>query len=382
MSNLGVSPPLVSSTIAEKMQEGVDTGVFPGAVLLVAHQGKILLHEAYGAASVSPHRTLMRRDVIFDLASLTKPLATAAALLVLVQEGKLALHKPLSSLLPGFSSEPKSSLTLFHLLNHSSGLPDWKPYFDAILEEAKRTAAFHGSSAAKQRVYDMAHEEPLVAAPGAQSLYSDIGFMLLGEVIERTAGEPLHRFCHRNIFSKLKCKETTFIRHRQRPAIYRGRRFAATEHREWVGVISGRVHDDNAYAMGGVSGHAGLFSTAREVYLLVRMWLDSLQGKGLLDPSLVARFISRQKGEGVPKGSTWGLGWDTPSKKKSSSGRFFSDLSFGHLGFTGTSLWVDCKADLVVILLSNRIHPDVKNETIKVFRPEIHDLIYKEVVGE
>jgi CubicO group peptidase (beta-lactamase class C family) len=338
--------------IAQKMEDGVASGAFPGGVLLVHYQGRVIFHEAFGSASVLPNPLPMTRDTLFDLASLTKPLATAAAVACLIQEGALKLGDPLSKFIPEFSGGDKGEVTHFHLLNHSSGLPDWKPYYQEVAMRGKKEEGYLGSPAAKRGIYQMAHQECLTSLPGTRSLYSDIGFILLGEVIEKVAGEPLHRFCYRQIFSKLKAKETFFITFGRRP--WREK------------VIRGWVHDENAYAMGGVAGHAGLFSTAGEVYLLVRLWLDSIRGEGGLDPSLATLFVTCQQGSGVPAGSSWGLGWDTPSRPVSSSGSYFSSSSFGHLGFTGTSIWVDRKKDLVVILLTNRI--------------QLHDLIFQEVV--
>jgi CubicO group peptidase (beta-lactamase class C family) len=298
----------------------------------------------------------------------------------LIQEKTIALGDPVSKFVPEFSGEGKEVVTLFHLLNHSSGLPNWRPYYEAVMEEKRE--GYRGSPAEKQKMYKKVHEEPLQCRPGKKGVYSDIGFILLGEVVERVAGVPLHRFCYQRIFSKLPLKETYFIRLGRRPKAFRGRVFAATEKRPWGGkVIRGAVHDENAYAMGGVAGHAGLFSTANEVYLLVRLWLDSIQGNGPLDPSLATLFVTRQKGTEVPPDSTWGLGWDTPSRPNSSSGRFFSAMSFGHLGYTGTSIWVDRKRDLAVILLTNRVHPTRENKKIQQFRPELHDLIFQEVIG-
>ena len=148
------------------------------------------------------------------------------------------------------------------------------------------------------------------------------------------------------------------------------------------------VHDDNAYVMGGVSGHAGLFSTATGVYQLVCTWLDSAKGSEFFDRELALRFIARQEGNQSPKGSSWGLGWDTPSRPTkaegpaiSSSGHFFSDNSFGHLGYTGTSIWVDRKHNLIIILLTNRVHPSRENRKIQSFRPELHDVVFKEIVS-
>lgn len=369
------------SLISKKMNEGVASGVFPGGVLLIHHRGEVRFHEAFGSASVLSRQSPMTRDTLFDLASLTKPLATAAAVLLLIQKKLLALSDPLSKFMPEFMIGAKKEATLFHLLNHSAGLPDWRPYYEEIVKKEREEPGFLGSPEAKEAVYRMARLEPLIDRPGAKSRYSDIGFILLGEIVEQAAKEPLHRFCHRNIFSGIGCKETAFIRQGRRPRAFQRRSFAATEAGSWRGkLIRGSVHDDNAYVMGGAAGHAGLFSTAREVYRLVRLWLDSINGEGSLDPALAALFVRRQKGRETPAGASWGLGWDTPSAP-SSSGRHFSASSFGHLGFTGTSIWVDRKRDLVVILLTNRVHPSRENQKIRQFRPALHDLVFQEVVG-
>lgn len=368
--------------ITQKMEEGLSTKVFPGGVLLVHHRGKIVYHKAFGYASLLPHKKKMKRDTLFDLASLTKPLATSAVLLLMLQENQITLSDPLSRFIPGFTRGPRRELTLSHLLTHSSGLPDWKPYFQTIAKRARKEHGFLGSSEAKAATYALARKEPLVSAPGETSRYSDIGFMLLGEIIEKVGGTPLHRLCSRQLFSKVHCKETFFIHRGRHPAAARNRDFAATEASTWrKKVISGIVHDDNTFAMGGVSGHAGLFSTAKEVYQLARLWLDSLNGHGFFKASLASDFVSRQKGKKIPVPSSRGLGWDTPSKP-SSSGRYFSKSSFGHLGYTGTSIWIDPRVDLVVILLTNRVHPDTANEQIQRFRPQLHNIIYKEMVHE
>jgi CubicO group peptidase (beta-lactamase class C family) len=300
----------------------------------------------------------------------------------MLQEKRISLDDPLSRFISGFSRGSKREVTLGHLLTHSSGLPDWKPYFQTIAKRAKKEQGFLGSAEAKATVYALARKEPLISAPGETSRYSDIGFMLLGEIIEKVGGASLHRICSRKIFSKISCRETFFINQGRRPAAARNRDFAATEDSVWRSrVVSGIVHDDNTYAMGGVSGHAGLFSTAKEVYQLVRLWLDSLKGRGIFDAALASNFLTRQRGKWVPARSSRGLGWDTPSRP-SSSGQYFSKSSFGHLGFTGTSVWIDPKVDLAVILLTNRIHPDTSNEQIRAFRPALHDIIFREIVHE
>ncbi len=352
------------------MAQGVEDGVFPGGALLVRYRGQIVFHEVCGAASVVPTTTPITRETLFDLASLTKPLATAAALLLLVQEKALALSDPVRRFIPSFSGDRKDAVTLFHLLNHSAGLPAWQPYYH---EASHRTT-----------ILDSLHAEPLIAPPGTERLYSDLGFILLGEVIETVSGERLDRFCARRIFTPAGCLTAGF-----RPLAADSAdvppptvSIAATSRLADGRVLRGEVDDDNARAMGGVAGHAGLFATAAEVDRLLGLWTGALNGCGLFDRKLAMQFVSRQTGADVPIDSTWGLGWDTPSPLASSSGRFFSAESFGHLGFTGTSIWYDRRTTLGVILLTHRVHPDRTNQKIKRFRPELHNRIFQEVVGD
>ena len=359
----------MSALLSEKMVQGVAEGVFPCGALLVRYRGQIVFNEVFGAASVVPKITPIGRETLFDLASLTKPLATAAALLLLAQEKVLALSDPVQRFIPSFSGDRKEAVTLFHLLNHSAGLPAWKPYY---------AEAGHGAA-----ILNSLHAEPLIAPPGTERLYSDLGFILLGEVIETISGERLDRFCARRILAPAGCQTAGFRPiipdsvNRAAPTVS----IAATSRLADGRVLHGEVDDDNARAMGGVAGHAGLFATVAEVDRLLGLWIDGLDGKGIFDRSLATQFVTRQSGQGVPVGSTWGLGWDTPSPLASSSGRFFSAESFGHLGYTGTSIWFDRKTTLGVILLTHRVHPDRGNQKIKRFRPELHDLIFQEVVG-
>ena len=360
--------------ITQKMEEGILSGVFPGAVLLVSHNGKITFHKSFGLAQQVPSQIPLTINTLFDLASLTKPLATAAAITRLITSKQIRLNHPISQFFDAFKTEEKRKITIAHLLHHSSGLPAWKPYYEEIIRQDKKKSGFLGSDAAKQKVYEMAANEALIGKPGAACLYSDIGFILLGAIIEKVSGLPLPLFCENQIFSKLKCKKTGF------PLMGKTTKgiFAATENCPWrKRVICGQVHDDNAYAMGGAAGHAGLFSTAKDVWLLVTDWMASIKEKGTIDSSLAKKMITRKV---RPKGGSFGLGWDTPSGE-SASGHFLSKRSFGHLGFTGTSVFSDCVNDLIVVLLTNRVHPTRNNDKIKAFRPEIHDLIFKEVIG-
>jgi CubicO group peptidase (beta-lactamase class C family) len=222
-------------------------------------------------------------------------------------------------------------------------------------------------------------ESPLSYQPGKKAIYSDLGFMVLEWVIEECTGNPLHMFLDGNLFSPLQLKRTFFY-NSALPFRFGEDEFAATENCPWRKmVIQGLVHDENAYAVGGYSGHSGLFGTAEEVYMVADLLRSHFLGErqDYLRPETVRAFFSRQD---LVEESTWALGWDTPSPHNSSSGKFFSPRSVGHLGYTGTSLWIDLEKDIVVIFLSNRIHPSRKNEKIRAFRPILHDTIMQEVV--
>ena len=361
-------------------QDAVAQGVFPGAVVLVSKDGEIVFEQAFGSRSLIPEKTPLKPNTIFDLASLTKPLATTVAIMILVREKKIRLDDQITRFIPMFGVFGKSTATFRQMLNHSSGLPAWKPFHEEIvkMEKAGRIN-FVASRAAKSYVYEQIHREKPLSAPGAQCLYSDLGFMILGESVEVLSSATIERFCQDRIFKPLGLRSTAFVDLTQ----LRTRRLqpvedmiAPTENCPWrKKILCGEVHDDNAYAMGGVAGHAGLFSSARDIHALLACLNRCLHGKDdFLPKALLEEFLA--KDEKVPN-STCALGWDTPSPDKSASGANFSPRSVGHLGFTGTSIWWDIEKNCHIILLSNRVHPTRKNEKIKDFRPHVHDLIMK-----
>lgn len=366
--------------IASAMQAAVKAGVFPGAVLLVRARGRIAYERAFGFASLLPREEAASLETVYDLASLTKPLATASAILCLVQDGRLGLDDPLDELLAELKGSAVGRATVSHLLNHSSGLPGWRPFYERIAEQDRVRPGFLGSVAAKELVLALIRDEDLVFPVGTRSLYSDLGFMLLGLVVERRAGCPLDTYCRERVHAPMGARPLFFVR-QDGAAVGepndRGQ-VAPTEEDAWRGrMLRGEVHDENAYAMGGVAGHSGLFGTASAVLAVSGAWLASYLGRdALLSPDLVRRFATRQDRTPI---SSWGLGWDTPSDP-SSSGTHFSPRSFGHLGYTGTSLWIDPERELEVVLLSNRVHPTRRNEEIRKFRPFIHDVIYEELL--
>jgi CubicO group peptidase (beta-lactamase class C family) len=367
-------------SVDSAVQDAVTQGVFPGAVVLVSKDHDVVYEKAFGYRSLLPQKTPMQLETIFDLASLTKPLATSVALMLLINEKKLRLDDKLTRIIPMFGVFGKNLTTFRHLLSHTSGLPAWKPYFEEIIRSEKAGRInFVASRAAKDHVLEQIHREKPLSAPGEQSLYSDLGFMVLAEAVEIVSGNTLDRFCQERIFKPLALRATGFVDLTQ----LRTRRLqpveemiAPTENCPWRRkILCGEVHDDNAYAIGGVSGHAGLFSSARDIHAFLQRMSQCLEDKdSFLPRDLVREFLTK---DDAVSGSTFALGWDTPSPGKSASGSLFSPRTVGHLGFTGCSIWWDLEKSCHVVLLTNRIHPSRKNDKIKEFRPQIHDLIMK-----
>jgi len=366
--------------VEHAFNDAVAQGVFPGAVVLVGKGEEVIYEQAFGHRSLMPDKTALHASTVFDVASLTKPLATTMAIMHLVREKKLRLEDQVTRFIPTYGVFGKHVTTCRHLLNHSSGLPAWKPYYEEIVKlEKAGKIHFIASRAAHRFVLEQIHREKPVDPPGTRGLYSDLGFILLGEIVETVSGATLDRFCMERVFKPLGLRSTAFVDLTQ----LKTRRLepvkdviAPTENCPWrKKILCGEVHDDNAYAMGGVAGHAGLFSSPRDIHALIAFLDGCLRGQNDLLPAvLVTQFLT--KDESVAN-SSYALGWDTPSSKDSTSGQYFSPRSVGHLGFTGTSIWWDLEKNCHVILLTNRVHPSRKNEKIKEFRPKIHDLIMK-----
>jgi CubicO group peptidase (beta-lactamase class C family) len=350
------------------MQRGLVDGVFPGGVLLVAEDGVVVFLEAFGLARLRPERP-MTPDAVFDLASLTKPLATTVALMLLVQEGTLHLDQTLGNAIPDFLGTDKASITIRQLLSHTSGLPDYRPYYKQVAEFPR--------SERKGLLRSLLLSEELIHEPGEACIYSDVGFLILEWLVEVTAQKTLDSFVEESVYGPLRLKHLFFVplnggAGKNEPS------YVATADCPWRGkILDGEVHDENAHVVGGVAGHAGLFGTAQDVYGLLNELLRVYAGKpntGLFHGGVVQTFFQRQSDV-----ASWALGFDTPTRPDSSSGQHFSDLSVGHLGFTGTSFWVDLVKNVVVILLTNRIHPDPDNERIKAFRPLLHDAVMEAI---
>ncbi len=364
------------SRVTATLEGAVAAGAFPGAVVLAARGGEVVYHAAFGHRSVEPERTPMAVDTVFDLSSLTKPLATTLAFLLLVRERKVLLDDRVSRFFHNFGVLGKTHVTFRHLLTHSSGLPAWRPYYKEVLRiEREGRPSFVASHGAKEFVYEQVHRERPEFEAGSRSLYSDLDFMLLGQTVELLSRMTLDRFCHERIFRPLGLKSMAFIdltQLRLRKLVPVTSMIAPTEKCPWRRrILCGEVHDDNAWAMGGVAGHAGLFATAADIHALVARLRRCWRGEDDFLPPALVREMWRRDGS-VP-GSTWALGWDTPTPGRSSAGQLIGPNAVGHLGFTGTSLWIDLERDAHVILLTNRVHPHRDNDRIREVRPRVHD---------
>ena len=338
-------------------------GVFPGGVLAVGLSGQLAVHP-FGKLELDGEAYDVDEDSMYDVASLTKPIVTATAVMLLAQQGRLNLDRPVANYLPEFAAAAKSDpnpawrvrITPRMLLLHDSGLPDHREFFN----DAK------GHDAILARVF----AEPLINEPGKQVVYSDLGFILLGEIVERLTGESLDAFARRGIFQPLGMDRSMFNPPRKlRKDIAPTEKDTAFRKRQ----IWGEVHDENAWAMGGVAGHAGLFSTADDISAFAQMILNGgIYGhERLLSRATVQEFTARR----TVGNTSRALGWDVPEAESSSSGQYFSPTSFGHLGFTGTSLWIDPERKLFVVLLTNRVNPTRANEKIRQIRPALHDAV-------
>jgi len=355
--------------------------VFPGAVISVYLKGMPVYEQAFGCRSLVPEVTLAQIDTVYDVASLTKVLVTTTLLMKLVAKGRVSLDKRLSHLLQTFGTLGKQDITIKHLLAHCAGFAATEPFYKEIMRahEGERAGMLHSRGAADM-VYHQIYRAPLKYKPGTKSIYSDVDFLLLGHLIESLeGGKPLERIAYKEIFKPLGMKATGYIHlntlksSRITPV---AEMIAPTSDCPMRGrVLNAEVQDENAWAMGGVAGHAGIFSTATDVQRFATEMLNCYSGKSEFIPKkIVQEFWTKDE---TVENSSWALGWDTPSPDESSSGKLFSPESVGHLGYTGCSLWIDPKREVSVVLLSNRVHPSIENKNIKRFRPKLHDAVMK-----
>ncbi|HEY3626623.1 MAG TPA: serine hydrolase [Terracidiphilus sp.] len=337
-----VESPRLRALLDPIMEKAVADGSIPGGVLLVSHDGRIVYRRAFGSRSLEPQREPMTLDTIFDLASLTKCIATTTSIMKLVQEGRIRLNDPVAAYLHQFAQNGKQDITIRELLTHYSGLA---PDLDLQAPWAGRDTAFA-----------MAMAQKPLNPPGSRFVYSDINFEVLGFLVEKVSGESLADFASRNVFTPLGMKHTRFL-----PPYEWRPRIAPTEYDEHNMMLRGTVHDPTARRMGGVAGHAGLFSTADDLSIFAR---DLLNGFTVLRPQTIEKMITPQTPANAP--SVRGLGWDIDSPFASNRGELLPVGSFGHTGFTGTSLWIDPVTDTYIILLTNAVHPHVGKSVVSL----------------
>lgn len=341
------------------LKRGIQDRAFPGASVAVVHEGLLVALQGFGRFTYQSNSPRAADDTIYDLASLTKVVATTASAMILFDRGRLPLDARLVDVLPEFATDDdrRSEVTIRMLLTHTSGLPAYERLFLRFITRDKLLAS--------------AMKLPLVNEPGTVTEYSDVGFILLGEILSRIAGESLDSFSTRELFRPVHMLETTF-----RPQATLLPRIPPTENdRDFRnGIVQGGVNDENAWVLGGVAGHAGLFAPASDLARFAQCMLSD--GCGLIRRETIELFTTQDH---TFRGSTsFGLGWDKPTPP-SQAGQHFSPRSFGHLGFTGTSLWIDPEKQLAVVLLTNRTWPDRSSQKVKEVRPAFHDAVVEAI---
>ena len=355
--------------LTELFDKAIRKKIKPGAAVAVSlSKGENDLEKIFfyrGSTRYGKGKREVTEKTFFDLASLTKPLVTVMSLLTLLQENRISLDSPLSDLLAPRFAIPgdKKKITLWQLMSHCSGLPAHRPYFAealAVTIEKRRDLMLHSILA-----------EKLEYSPASTHLYSDLGYILLGAAIEEITGRSLNEYFEMRVSEPLGLKDVLKFG----PLSVRKEQLncAATETEPWTHKwLCGVVHDDNSRVMGGVAAHAGLFGTAGGVLQLCNLLCETWQGRGradLFSPELLRGVVTKREG------ATWTCGFDTPSASQSSSGKYYGPSSIGHLGYTGTSIWMDLPRGISVVLLTNRVHPSRKNQAIKMLRPQVHNIV-------
>jgi CubicO group peptidase (beta-lactamase class C family) len=341
----------------EILSQAIAAHAFPGASIAVTRKNKLVASKAFGRFTYEPDSPEVTTGTIFDLASVTKVVATTSMAMILYERGLLDLETPVAAIVPEFADagvkDPRrKNVTIHMLLAHSSGLPAYEKLFQR--------------SNTRQELFNAALSTPLTVDPGSQAEYSDIGFIILGLALERIADENLSQFCQREVFGPAGMSRTGFNPPPEwKLSIPPTANDQAFRHR----IIQGEVNDENASVLGVVAGHAGVFATAEDVARFASLLVH--RGQPLVRPETLAVFTRR---EPAPPGTSRALGWDTPSQP-SQSGKHFSLNSYGHLGYTGTSVWIDPARKLSVTLLSNRTWPDSNSQAIKEVRPRFHDAV-------
>lgn len=343
------------------IQDAIDQSIIPGAIISVSYNNKIIFEKKFGNRTLYPIKSPMKLNTIFDVASLTKVVATLPAILKLMDDKIINLTDPISLYIPILGQRGKDEIQIKHLLSHTSGLPAEKKFYLSNLHE--------------NEIINSIISEPLIDKVGRSVIYSDLGFILLYKVIEEASSMDFQQFIKNNIFIPLEMEETTFL-----PS-FDSTRYASTEFCNILNQYKhGIVHDNNALSMGGVSGHAGLFTTIKDL----QNYSTFIENKGFFKSNQIISenlFLIARKNYSPNNKEHRGLGWILNSSEQQPCGNLFSDSSYGHTGFTGTSIWFDPENNINVILLTNSIHLRRSNEINKI-RINLHNLIFCELKKE
>ncbi len=339
--------------VEELINNSINDKAFPGAVLLIWKDGKIIFEKPFGHFIYNDSSAKVQTNTIYDLASLTKVIATTTAAMICIDRKLFKLEDRVAVYIPEFANNGKENITIKNLLLHNSGLPAYKKFY----------VLYNKAEDVLNDIYSI----KIIYSPGTKIVYSDLGMIVLGKVIEKVSGKALDEFCYENIFKPLQMNDTYF----NPPALLKDR-IAPTEFDNyWRNrLLIGEVHDETSSLLKGVAGHAGLFSTAGDISKFLQMLLQNgtFEGKRIVDSSTVKLFTTKQSDERA-------LGWDIKTHEGSSAGNLFSDKSYGHTGFTGTSVWTDPTRYLFVVFLTNRVYPSRENNKLIKIRPKLHDLI-------
>ena len=361
----------LDKAIMSLLKKGVENGVFSGAAVGVykslngIEEKKII---CCGKTKNGPEGESVKKSTLFDLASLTKPLCTVLGILHLIETNKISWNTNIDALFGTKTAVFLKNIQITHLLSHSSGLKAYKPFYLAF-------QAIQDSKNKKKLLNSILKEKPVFEA-GEKCVYSDLGYILLGEIIEKVSGKQLNNFFDLIITQPLGLEKQVMFRPVDKYATRENKEFLATQYCPWrQRLLQGEVDDEHCWLMNGVAGHAGLFGNIQGVLDISAHILNQWQGRvehPSYSSSLLQTALVRQHCD-----QTWCLGFDTPSQPGSSAGKYISEKSVGHLGFTGTSFWLDPEKDMAIVLLTNRIHPKRGNEEIKKFRPLLHDTVYE-----
>jgi len=346
------------------LEHGIADSVFPGAQIAIVENNKLIASRGFGNQTYDPSSSTITPETMYDLASVTKVAATTLAAMKLFEQKLIRLDIPVGSYLPQFHGGLKDSVTLRHLLTHSAGIRAW----DSLWEHARDRAE------ALKYIYNL----PLEYPPGDSMVYSDLGMIMVGEILQVVTGKPIDQLAQELIIKPLGLKSIMYNPPRELWDSMAPTEIGGDLNR---GLIHGAVHDENTFFLGGVSSHAGLFSTATDLAIMAQMLLNQgiYRHQRFFSPQTIHEWTRSQN---MPIGSDRALGWDTPSLKGSSAGDYFSPGSYGHLGFTGTSVWIDPVRKIAVVLLTNRVHPTRERQGIYRIRRDFYNAVMESLINQ